>query len=66
MQEYDNAGGLNEMQDSFETLPEAQRAAAQNRYDISEVVDRDTWEIVWKAWRAHESLNSIASPEKQA
>lgn len=41
-------GGLGDITDSFDTLAEAQDAAKKSRSDFNEVIDRDTWEEVWR------------------
>jgi hypothetical protein len=43
------AGGLGDIKGSYDTLDEAKTAASAEYYDTREVVDRDTWEVVWTA-----------------
>ena len=46
---YDAFGGLNDIKGDFDTLEEAVAAAQATKYwDTSEVVDRDTWSVVWE------------------
>lgn len=43
------SGGLGDISDSFDSLDEAQEYVRVGRhYDYGEVVDRDTWEVVWR------------------
>jgi hypothetical protein len=42
------AGGLGDIKDSFDTLPEAIYAAETDIQDMNEIIDRDTWEQVWQ------------------
>jgi len=44
---YYPMGGLGDIQESYNTLGEAIKAAKKNHYDYSEIVDRDTWKNVW-------------------
>lgn len=44
---YYPTGGLGDVTGSFDTLEEAKEAVTKKRKDTNEVVDRDTWEIVW-------------------
>ena len=45
---YYPSGGLGDITDSYDTLAEAQAAAEKSPQDYNEVVDRDSWEIVWQ------------------
>jgi len=42
-------GGLGDITDSYDTLEEAKAVALKAYRDTREVVDRDTWEVVWRA-----------------
>jgi hypothetical protein len=46
--DHEPMGGVHDIQNSFDTLDEAIAAGAVHRFDNVEVVDRDTWEIVWE------------------
>lgn len=46
---YYPSGGLGDVKDSFDTLEAAKLYALEHRRDFNEVVDRDTWEIVWES-----------------
>jgi hypothetical protein len=48
--QYYPGGGLSDIDDSFDTLEEAKAAALKRYRDFREIVDRDTWEIVWSEW----------------
>ena len=46
---YDAFGGLNDIKGDYDTLEEAIAAArAATHWDTSEVVERDTWNVVWE------------------
>lgn len=45
----DSAGGLGDIRGSFDTLDEARDHARVEHFDFNEVVDRDAWEVVWRA-----------------
>ncbi len=44
---YYPSGGLSDMRESFDTMNEAIEHCNDNLTDFNEIVDRDTWEIVW-------------------
>lgn len=44
---YYPAGGLGDVSDSFDTLEEAIAYKHEYYSDHAQVVDRDTWEVVW-------------------
>lgn len=46
--QYYPGGGLGDITDSFDTLEEARTKAVEKYYDYNEIVDRDTWEVVWE------------------
>ena len=39
-------GGVEDIEDSFDTIEEAKSAESDRDYEISYVIDRDTWEEV--------------------
>lgn len=41
------SGGLNDVIESFSTIKEAKKYAQKHKSENNEVVNRDTWEIVW-------------------
>lgn len=45
--QYYPAGGLEDIHESYDTLDEAIKQAKEEPSDFNEVVDRDTWEMVW-------------------
>lgn len=45
---YYPAGGLSDIEGSYDTLEEAIVSARATNRDFLEIVDRDTWEIVWE------------------
>ena len=47
---HGSSGGLFDITDSFDTLEEAQAfvGSRSEGYDYQQVVDRDTWEIIWE------------------
>lgn len=47
--DYYPGGGLSDITDSFDSLEEAKGFAEKKPQDTNEVVDRDTWEIVWES-----------------
>ena len=47
--DYYPSGGLWDIKGSFDTIEEAKdNWSCRPSYDQSEIVDRDTWEIVWE------------------
>lgn len=46
--QYYPQGGLCDITESFDSIEGAKTYAHENPDNWSEVVDRDTWEIVWK------------------
>lgn len=44
---HEACGGLDDIRGSFDSLEEA-KAKADDFYDYNEIVDRDTWELVWE------------------
>lgn len=47
---YYPSGGLSDIADSFDTIEEAKAAVAKKPRDFNEIVDRDTWEMVWQQY----------------
>ena len=45
--QYYPSGGMSDIEGSFDTLQEALDFIKVHWRDFNEVVDRDTWEIVW-------------------
>lgn len=45
--QYYPCGGLNDITGSFDTLGEAITFVGTDYHDYSEIVRRDTWELVW-------------------
>ena len=46
---YDARGGMYDIADSYETLECAiWDAQNEDQHDSHQIVDRDTWEVVWK------------------
>lgn len=43
---YYPGGGLGDISDSFDTLPEAQQFVKSSLYDNNEIINRDTWEEI--------------------
>jgi hypothetical protein len=48
---YYPVGGLGDIKLSFDTLEEAIKhcGIGENFYEEDQIVDRDTWEVVWKS-----------------
>ncbi len=44
---HDSVGGLNDITGSYDAIEDAILAAGMNSLDYNEIVDRDTWELVW-------------------
>lgn len=44
---YYPKGGLNDLVGSFDTTEEAEVFAKQNKRDEWQLVDRDSWKIIW-------------------
>jgi hypothetical protein len=47
---YYPVGGLEDIADSFDKLKDAEAYVVTGSRHVSEIVDRDTWEIVWKSY----------------
>lgn len=47
--DYYPGGGLGDVTGSFDSLEEAKEAAEKKLQDTNEIVDRDTWEVVWES-----------------
>lgn len=45
--DYYPRGGLGDIQGSYDTLTEARENAMKKYWDTREVVNRDTWQVVW-------------------
>lgn len=45
--QYYPGGGLGDVTDSFDTLEEAIAFKTEMYFDFTQIVDRDTWEVVW-------------------
>lgn len=45
--DYYPGGGMNDVQESFRTIKEAREYARKHKSDNNEVVNRNTWKIVW-------------------
>jgi hypothetical protein len=43
---------------TFSDLPRAQAAAQFNLDEINEIVDRDSWQVVWSAVKGHPRLSA--------